>query len=225
MQLSTTIHRRGRLPLLVGGTGLYVRAVLDGLGIPEVPPDEALRAELEAFAVEHGVESLHARLAAIDPIAAQRIDARNVRRVVRAIEVCLVTGQPISSLQQAMRPPYRILRIGLTRSREALYARIDQRVDAMVQRGLLEEVRGLMDAGYTPQLPALTGLGYRQMIHYLQGELSFDEAVAAIKHQTRRFVHQQNTWFRLNDERIVWFDLERAGYEEIAAAVRAWAEQ
>ncbi len=165
------IHRRGRLPLLVGGTGLYVRAVLDGLGIPEVPPDEALRAELEAFAVEYGVESLHARLAAIDPIAAQRIDARNVRRVVRALEVCLVTGQPISSLQQATPPPYRILRIGLTRPREALYARIDQRIDAMLQRGLLEEVRGLMDAGYTPQLPALTGLGYRQMIHYLQGEL------------------------------------------------------
>ena len=137
----------------------------------------------------------------------------------------MVTGKPISALQQATPPPYRILRIGLTRSREALYARIDQRIDAMLQRGLLEEVRGLMDAGYTPQLPALTGLGYRQMIHYLQGELSFEEAVAAIKHQTRRFVHQQNTWFREGDERIVWFDLERAGYEEIAEAVRAWAEQ
>ena len=161
----------------------------------------------------------------IDPIAAQRIDARNMRRVVRALEVCLVTGNPISALQQATPPPYRILRIGLTRPREALYARIDQRIDAMLQRGLLEEVRGLMDAGYTPQLPALTGLGYRQMIHYLQGELSSEEAVAAIKHQTRRFVHQQNTWFRLSDERIVWFDLERAGYEEIAEAVRAWAEQ
>ena len=218
------IHRRGRLPLLVGGTGLYVRAVLDGLGIPEVPPNEALRAELEAFAAEHGVESLHARLAAIDPIAAQRIDARSGRRVVRALEVCLVTDQPISSLQQATPPPYRILRIGLTRPREALYARIDQRIDVMLQRGLLEEVRGLMDAGYTPHLPALTGLGYRQMIDYLQGKSSFDEAVAAIKHQTRRFVHQQNTWFRLSDERIVWFDLERAGYEEIAAAVRPWAE-
>lgn len=219
------IHRRGRLPLLVGGTGLYVRAVLDGLGIPEVPPNEALRAELEAVAAEQGAEVLHAWLAAIDPVAAQRIDKRNVRRVVRALEVCLVSGQPISALQQATPPPYRILRIGLTRPREALYARIDRRVDAMIQRGLLEEVRGLMDAGYSPRLPALTGLGYRQMIHYLQGEMSFDEAVAAIKHQTRRFVHQQNTWFRLDDERIVWFDLERASYEEIAAAVWVWAEQ
>jgi len=218
------IHHRGRLPLLVGGTGLYVRAVLDGLGIPEVPPDEALRAEFEAYAAEHGADALHARLAAVDPVAAQRIDRRNVRRVVRALEVCLVTGRPISALQQATPPPYRILRVGLTRPRAALYARIDERVEAMVQRGLLEEVRGLIDAGYSPQLPALTGLGYRQMIHYVQGELSFDEAVAAIKHQTRRFVHQQNTWFRLDDERIVWFDLEQAGYEQIANAVRAWVE-
>ena len=211
--------------MLVGGTGLYVRAVLDGLGIPEVPPDDALRAELEAFAAEHGADALHVRLAAIDPIAAQRIDKRNVRRVVRALEVCLVSGQPISALQQATPPPYRILRIGLTRPREALYARIDQRIDAMIQRGLVEEVRGLIGAGYSPQLPALTGLGYRQMIHYLQGELSFDEAVAAIKHQTRRFVHQQNTWFRQDDERIFWFDLERVGYEGIAAVVRPWTEQ
>ncbi len=216
------IHHRGRLPLLVGGTGLYVRAVLDGLSIPEAPPDEALRAELEAYAAERGADALHARLAAVDPVAAQRIDRRNVRRVVRALEVCLVTGRPISALQQATPPPYRILRVGLTRPRAVLYARIDERVDAMVQRGLLEEVRRLLDAGYSPQLPALTGLGYRQMIHYLQGELSFDEAVAAIKHQTRRFVHQQNTWFRLVDGRIVWFDLEQAGYEQIADAVRAW---
>jgi tRNA dimethylallyltransferase len=139
--------------------------------------------------------------------------------------MCLLLMMRTVVGQQATPPPYRILRIGLTRSREELYARIDQRIDAMLQRGLLEEVRGLMDAGYTPQLPALTGLGYRQMIHYLQGELSFEEAVAAIKHQTRRFVHQQNTWFREGDERIVWFDLGRAGYEDIAEAVRAWAEQ
>jgi tRNA dimethylallyltransferase len=214
------IYCRGRLPILVGGTGLYVRAVLDGLGIPAVSPDPAMRAELEVYAAEHGADALHARLAALDPQAAQRIDKRNVRRVVRALEVCLATGEPISALQQATPPPYRILRIGLTRPRAVLYARIDQRVDAMVACGLLDEVRGLLDDGYLPELPALTGLGYRQMIQYLQGKLSFDEAVAAIKHQTRRFVHQQNTWFRLDDERIVWFDLEHASYEQIADTVR-----
>ena len=210
------IHRRGRLPLLVGGTGLYVRAVLEGLGIPEVAPDEALRAELEA----EGAEALHARLAALDPVAAGRIDARNVRRVIRALEVCIATGRPISELQAATPPPYRTLRIGLTRPRAALYARIDQRVDEMLARGLLAETQRLLDAGYSPQLPALTGLGYRQMIQYLHGEASYDEAVAAIKQQTRRFVRQQYTWFRLDDPRIRWLDLEEVGYDEVLANVK-----
>jgi tRNA dimethylallyltransferase len=213
------VHGCGRLPLLVGGTGLYVRAVLDGLGIPEAPPDEALRAELESYAAEQGALALHARLAALDPAAAGRIDYRNVRRVVRAMEVCLVTGQPISQLQTAAPPSYRIVRIGLTRPRDALFTRIDQRVDEMLARGLLAETQRLLDLGYSPQLPALTGLGYRQMIHYLQGEMSYDEAVAAIKQQTRRFVRQQYTWFRLDDPRIVWFDLEQVGFIEILAAV------
>jgi tRNA dimethylallyltransferase len=213
------ILTRGRLPLLVGGTGLYVRAVLDGLGIPEVPPDDALRAELESYAAEHGAAALHARLAALDPVAAGRIDPRNLRRVVRALEVCLVTGRPISELQAATPPPFRILRIGLTRPRPDLYARIDRRVDEMLARGLLAETQRLLEAGYAPQLPALTGLGYRQMIQYLHGEMSYDDAVAAIKQQTRRFVRQQYTWFRLDDPRIVWFDLEEVGYREIWEAV------
>ena len=213
------IHSRGRRPMLVGGTGLYMRAVLEGLGIPEAPPDEALRAELEAYAAEAGALALHARLAALDPTAAARIDHRNVRRVVRALEVCLVTGQPISELQVATPPPYRILRVGLTRPRAVLYARIDQRVDEMLARGLLAETRRLLDAGYSPRLPALTGLGYRQIIQHLQGEMSYDDAVAAIKQQTRRFVRQQNTWFRLDDPRIVWFDLEDVGHGEVLATV------
>lgn len=213
------IHCRGRTPLLVGGTGLYARAVLDGLGIPEAPPDEQVRAELESYAAAQGALALHARLVALDPLAASRIDYRNVRRVVRALEVCLVTGRPISELQLAAPPPYRILRIGLTRPRASLYARIDQRVDEMLARGLLAETQRLLDAGYAPQLPALTGLGYRQMIQYLQGETSYDEAVAAIKQQTRRFVRQQYTWFRLDDPRIMWFDLEEVGFGEILDVV------
>jgi len=213
------IHKRGRLPLLVGGTGLYVRAVLDGLGIPEVPPDEALRADLEAYAAQAGALALHARLAALDPTAATRIDPRNVRRVVRALEVCLVSGRPISELQAAAPPPYRIVRAGLTRPRQSLYARIDQRVDEMLARGLLAETQRLLDVGYSPQLPALTGLGYRQMIQYLRGEMSYDDAVVAIKQQTRRFVRQQYTWFRPDDPRITWFDLEEMGVRDILDAV------
>jgi tRNA dimethylallyltransferase len=214
------IHSRGRLPLLVGGTGLYVRAVVEGLGIPEVPPDEDLRAELEAYAAAHGSLALHTCLAALDPVAAGRIDQRNVRRVIRALEVCLVAGRPISELQAVAPPPYRILRIGLTRPRPALYVRIDHRVDEMMARGLLAETQRLLHAGYSPQLPALTGLGYRQMIQYLHGELGYDAAVAAIKQQTHRFVRQQYTWFRLDDARIVWFDLEAADYGEILATVK-----
>ncbi|MBE2235990.1 MAG: tRNA (adenosine(37)-N6)-dimethylallyltransferase MiaA [Anaerolinea sp.] len=213
------IHARGRQPLLVGGTGLYVRAVLEGLGIPEVAPDEPLRLELEAYAASHGSLALHARLAALDPTAAAAIDQRNVRRVIRALEVCLVAGRPISELQTAAPPPYRLLRIGLTRPREALYARIDQRVDEMMARGLLAETQRLLDAGYAPQLPALTGLGYRQMIQYLHGELDYDAAVATIKQQTHRFVRQQSTWFRLDAPQIAWFDLQEVGYEAVLAHV------
>jgi tRNA dimethylallyltransferase len=216
------IHGRGRLPLLVGGSGLYVHAVLEGLSIPEVPPDAELRSELEAMAAAQGAMALHARLQALDPAGAARIDGRNVRRVVRALEVCLLTGRPVSEVQRAQPPLFRILRLGLTRPRPALYARIDQRVDAMVAGGLLEEVRGLLAAGYAPPLPAMTGVGYRQIVDVLQGRTSLADAVAAIKKQTRRFVHQQSTWFRLDDPRILWFDLEQSGYEDVAAAVDAW---
>lgn len=216
------IHRRARLPLLVGGTGLYVRAVLDGLGIPEAPPDDALRAELEQMARSDGPLALHARLTALDPTAASRIDPRNVRRVVRALEVCLVTGVPISQLQTASPPPYRILRLGLTRPRAALYERIDRRVDEMMARGLVEEVERLLAAGFAPPLPAMTGLGYGQIVQYLRGELTLEEAVSAIKRQTRRFVRQQSTWFRTDDPRIRWFDLEAVGYPDIAAVVAHW---
>ena len=216
------IHRRGRTPILAGGTGLYVRSVLDGLGIPEVPPNLALREELDAYVAANGAEALHARLAALDPDAAARIDYRNVRRVVRALEVCLVTGQPISVLQRATPPPWRILRIGLTRPRAALFERIDRRVDEMMARGLLAEVESLLVAGFGPELPALTGLGYRQVIQHLHGELSLEEAVEEIKRQTRRFVRQQYTWFRLDDPRIRWFDLEQARYADIVAFLANW---
>ncbi len=216
------IHRRGRVPLLVGGTGLYVRAVLDGLRIPEVPPDPELRARLEAEARVIGAEALHARLVALDPAAAARIDPRNVRRVIRALEVCLHAGQPISELQEATPPPYRVLRVGLTRPRPELYARIDARVDAMIAAGLVEEVRSLLARGYGPELPAMSGLGYRQICQYLAGERTLEEAVREIKRKTRRFVHQQQTWFRLDDPRIHWFDLSRTPYEAIVQFVRTW---
>jgi len=210
---------RGRLPMLVGGTGQYVRAVIEGWGIPEVPPDEALRAELYAEAEASGHEALHDRLRALDPIAAGRIDARNLRRVVRALEVCLKTERPISELQRKTPPPYRILQIGLTRPRPALYRRADERIERMMAAGLVDEVRRLLEAGYDLRLPAMSGLGYGEIGAYLRGASSLEEAVQGIKRATRRFIRHQYNWFRPSDSRIHWFDLDDAPLSEIEAAI------
>ncbi|MGC8880194.1 MAG: tRNA (adenosine(37)-N6)-dimethylallyltransferase MiaA, partial [Anaerolineae bacterium] len=166
------VLRRGRLPFLVGGSGQYVHAMVRGWKVPRVPPDYTLRAELEAEAQSIGAQALHARLAAMDPQAAERIDFRNVRRVIRALEVCLKTGKPISAQQSAQPPPYRILQIGLTMSRQQLYTRVDARIDQMMAKGLLDEVRSLMAQGYDLSLPAMSGLGYRQLGQYLAGHVS-----------------------------------------------------
>jgi tRNA dimethylallyltransferase len=218
------VLQRQRLPLLVGGTGQWVKAVVEGWRIPRVPPDSALRAELEAQALAEGAEALHARLAAVDPQAAQKVDPRNVRRVIRALEVYRKTGLPVSR-QAKTPPPYDILQIGLTMSREALYRRIDERVDRMMEQGLLAEVSGLVEAGYDWNGPAMSGLGYRQIGQFLRGEVSLETAVALIKKETRRFVRQQYNWFRLDDPQINWFDLEQGweqSYEQIKKLVAAW---
>lgn len=209
------IHRRGGVPMLVGGTGLYVRAVIEGLAIPRVPPDLERRAELE---LQEG-DALYTQLQSLDPVAATRIDPRNKRRVIRALEVIHATGKPISVQQTLHAPSYRVLRIGLTMSREQLYERINARVDAMIETGLVDEVRTLLDNGYTADLPAMSGLGYRQIVEYLQGTMPLGEAIRILKRDTRRFVHHQYSWFRLDDTRIRWFDATTNCYQEIRAAV------
>jgi tRNA dimethylallyltransferase len=215
------IHGRGRLPFLVGGTGQYVQAVLEGWRIPAVAPQPALRMELEAAAAAEGAAALHQRLAALDPVAAGRIDYRNVRRVIRALEVCLVTGRPISEQQRKAPPPYHVTQIGVTRPRAELYARIDARVDAMIAAGLVAEVERLAAVGYDRDLPAMSGLGYRQIGAYLRGETSLADAIALVKRQTRRFVHQQYTWFRLDDPQIYWADPGHASIGELLARCAA----
>lgn len=203
----SAIHTRQRLPILVGGTGQWVQAVVEGWGVPRVPPDPELRAALEAEAEVVGSVAFHARLAAVDPQAAQKLDPRNVRRVIRALEVYHKTGIPISQHQQKNAPPYQIWQLGLTMPREVLYQRVDQRIDRMLELGLVAEVERLVEAGYGWDLPAMSGLGYKQIGYYLRGELSPEEAVALIKKETRRYVRQQYNWFRLDDPRIKWVEV------------------
>lgn len=189
------IHRRGGLPMLVGGTGLYVKAVIEGMRIPNVPPNPALREELETILAAEGIAPLVARLRALDPTADATIDLRNPRRVIRALEVVLLTGTPKSQLEGSDPPNWRILALCLTRPRVDLYRRIDARVDAMIANGLVEETRRL-HARYDPALPALSSLGYREIGAYLRGELPFAAAVERIKLETHRYVRQQETFFR-----------------------------
>jgi tRNA dimethylallyltransferase len=203
---------RDKLPILVGGTGQYVMAVVEGWGIPKVPPQLHLRRALARL----GGEELARWLSELDSEAASKIDPRNVRRVIRALEVTLVSGRRISELQRKIPPPYDICMIGLTRDREWLYDRIDARVEAMVAAGLLDEMKRLYQAGYSRQLPAMSGLGYRQLYAYFDGQMSLEEAVDRIKFETHRFARQQATWFRPDDPRIHWFDL---GEEEVGTAV------
>ncbi len=207
---------RGRLPFLVGGTGQYVRAVIEGWKIPRVPPDEALRARL--YAEEERQEgALYDRLIALDPAAEDLIDRRNVRRVVRALEVCLKSGRPFSEQRGKSPPPYRIVQIGLTMEREALYERIDARIEDMVAHGLVQEVQSLLDRGYTWDLPAMSSLGYVQLKDHLADTGSPEEGVALIKRETRRFIRQQYNWFRLTDAHILWLDATQDPYPTVLA--------
>lgn len=213
------IHARGRLPLLVGGTVQYIYALLEGWQTPPVPPQPALRARLAAL----GAAALHARLQQIDPVAAAKIGPHNLRRLVRALEVYEVTGRPISALQVRQPPPYRTLRLGLTLPRAALYARVDARVDAQLRGGLVEEVRALLAAGYPPDLPAFKSMGYLEIIHYLQGECSLDEARRQIMVNTHRYVRHQEAWLR-RDPSIIWVDATdaAAAHARLAALIDAF---
>lgn len=191
--------------MLVGGTGLYIRAVVDGLMIPAVSPDWELRRELEEIERE-SPGTLHRRLEAVDHAAATRIHPRNVRRLIRALEVYERTGQPITAAQQRTNPPFDVIQIGLTMDRSALYAQIDQRVDDQLDAGLVDEVKGLLAHGYDRVLPSLQGLGYKELIQYIDGKITLEEARRRLKQNTRRFAKRQFTWFR-KDPRIRWVDV------------------
>ncbi len=213
------IQQRNKLALLVGGSGLYVRAVLEGWGIPQVPPDLEFRQSLEEKAAGGGMEELYQELTKVDPVAARRIDRHNIRRVIRALEVSQTAGIPFSQLQQKQAPPFDTFVIGLTTDRAELYRRIDLRVDEMIEQGLVEEVRRLVNMGYDFHLPAMSGVGYKQIGMYLRGELTLTAAVQQIKFETHRIARHQYSWFRLKDNRIRWFDIDGEVEPEITELV------
>lgn len=220
------IRSSRRLPILVGGTGQYVWGILEGWQVPTVPPDQGLRATLEARAGVEGPQALYQELHARDPDAARRIDSRNTRRVIRALEVFLYDAKGAASRRSKEPPSYEVVAIGLTLDRVELYERIDGRVDAMMRAGWVREVEALLARGYGTELPSMSGLGYKELAQHLAVETSLDEAVSAIKRRTKKFARRQYTWFKPTDERIRWFDASPDGLDAaVAEVIRAVREE
>ena len=203
-EIIADIHARGKIPFLVGGTGQYVRAVTQGWTPPEVTANERLRAELE----KKDMEWLHARLQLIDPESAAKIDARNVRRTVRALEVILTTGRKFSEQRGQVESPYQLITIGLTRPRPELYQRVDERIDLMFANGLIDEVKRLLEKGYSPSLPSMSALGYRECVSVVKGLLTEEQAKVEMRRVTRIFVRRQANWFKESDPNIKWFQVK-----------------
>jgi tRNA dimethylallyltransferase len=208
------IFQRSGLPFLVGGSGLYVKAILEGWVIPRVSPDRDFRYNTEEKANEN-IDKLYQELIRVDPHAAAKIDRRNVRRVIRALEVHAKARKPFSELGRKQPPPFDSLVIGLTADRQFLYRIVDRRVDEMMENGFVQEVDKLIKMGYDLDLPAMSGIGYRQVGQIIKGEVTKEDAVQKIKTETHRFIRHQYAWFRLDDEKIHWFDIKRQGDEEI----------
>ncbi len=208
MRAVEDIQQQDKLPIVVGGSGQYVWSVLEGWGIPQVAPNPEFRQAMEERANQGERDKLHEELSAVDPEAAQRIDPRNVRRTIRALEVFNETETPFSQLQRKEAPPFSVFVIGLTADREELYRRINLRVDRMIEQGLVDEVKRLVSRGFDFNMPALSSIGYQQIGQFLRDELTLPGAIQQMKFETHRLARQQYTWFQLEDSRIHWFDIQ-----------------
>jgi len=216
------IWSRGSLPVLAGGSGQYAWALIEGWQPPRVAPDAALRAELEAVAEAEGPEAVHARLAALDPEAAARLDPRNARRVIRALEVVMRTGKTLAACQARQPIDADVLVIGLRLGRDALYARLDERVEAMMAAGLVEEVKRLREQGFGDSRPLRGAAGYREISAFLDGEYDLAEAVRRTKNAHHRLVRRQAAWFRDSDQRIHWIEAGNSAPAEAVEITRSW---
>jgi tRNA dimethylallyltransferase len=213
-------HNRGNIPFLVGGTGQYIHAVVNAWEPPAQPADERLRNILDTWGKEIGAFELHKKLAILDPVAADNIQAQNMRRTVRALEVILTTGKHFSAQRRKGKCPYSLLQIGLIRPRTELFARIDARIVKMLEEGFVEEVRGLLEKGYSPDLSTMSAIGYREICATIREEMNLEEAVIQIKRLTRQFVRRQANWFKLNDEKIHWFQMGDDTVKEIETYIQ-----
>ena len=217
-----SIGARSRLPILVGGTGQWVWALLEGWNVPAVPPNAGLRARLEERARREGPGPLYEELLRKSPAAARRVDPGNARRVIRALEVAHERGvSPGTGAPRKTPPPFDVKVIGLTLPRRELYRRIDDRVDSMIERGWVGEVRRLLEMGYGPGLPSMSGLGYGDLVRYVRGETDIESVLDRIKFGTHRFARGQYSWFRPADDRVRWIDSD-AGPDAAAREVADW---
>jgi tRNA dimethylallyltransferase len=215
-------HTAGHLPFLVGGTGQYIRAVVDGWSLPKVKPHPGLRSSLESWAEEITPQGLHDRLRVLDAASAEQIDARNIRRTVRALEVIFTTGRKFSGQRGQQPAPYNTFTVGLFRPRPDLYKRIDLRIQEMIDNGFIGEVQSLLGHGYSPDLPPLSAIGYREMIEYLAGHLILEDAIELMKRRTRVFVRRQANWFKLSDPQIHWYDADSSSPDRIVRDIQDW---
>ena len=219
-EIIADIHTRNKIPFLVGGTGQYVRAVTEGWTPPEVIPNEQLRDELTKQKDENGIFWLHERLRELDPVAAEKIDARNFRRTIRALEVIMTTGKKFSEQRGQIDSPYHLITIGLIRPRAELYARVDARIEAMFANGFLDEVKKILASSYSPTLPTMSAIGYRECIEVLEGRMKVEEAKQAIGRMTRIFVRRQANWFKESDPNIRWYQVKDGVVDKIEKNIR-----
>ena len=209
------IWERGHIPIVTGGTGFYIQALLYDIDFDENEKEDACRKELEAYAREHGAEALHEKLALVDPASAEMIHPNNIKRVIRTLEFYEQTGKRISEhneIQRQRESPYAFAYFVLTDDRAHLYERINRRVDQMIEEGLVNEVQALKDKGYTKQLVSMQGLGYKEILDYLDGNCTLEEAIYTIKRDTRHFAKRQLTWFK-RERDVIWINKQSFGYE------------
>ena len=220
-RIADEIRAKGKVPFLVGGTGQYVRAVIEGWIIPSQEPDLKLREELQSWGSAIGSEKLHEKLQILDPAAAENIDPKNMRRIIRACEVIFNTGRLFSAQRSRKAIDFQYKLIGLMRDRKELYQRVDERIENMFSSGLLKEVEMILNRGFDSNLPSLSAIGYKEVIALLHGEIDREEAIRLIKQRTHQYVRRQAIWFKESDPMLRWFKMDAGVNEAINSFIQS----